>query len=940
MIAFVEPLVLLGLLALPLLWALSLAARGGLPRYVRASARFWLSLLTRSAIIAALVLALAGVQLVLPAHDISVMFLLDTSDSVPLTERARAEDYVEQALSALPPDQQAGVVFFGEQAYLGRAPAFERTLPRLAGLPGGARTNIADAAQLALALLPAQGQRRLVLLSDGGQNAGDAQAAAALAGARGVPIDVVPLSTARAGTDVQITGMGLPPAAREGQRLALTLVVSSNITATGTLVVRADGNEVLRRELALLPGQRTLTEQLEPAPTGFNRFRAQIEVQGDVLPQNNAADGFTRVGGQPQVLLVEGVADAARNLHDALVAARFGVATISPSSAPTTIAGLSRYEAVALVDVPLHALPAATADLLPTYVRELGRGLAMIGGTRSFGAGGYAGTKIEDLLPVRVDPRPELQAPPVSLVIVIDISGSMSAWDAGVVKAKLAADGAAQIAAQLRPEDELTVIPFDSVARNPIGPLPGTQSDEIISRLRKMGPGARGITIFSALSDAARYLRASSSPLRHLITITDGDDTTEKEGGLELVNQLNAEGVSLTAISVGKGRDVAFIQDMAGAGGGRFFLVEDAHTLPGILDEDAKLVMRPYLVERPFTPIPTGSDGGVLRGIPPLPTLHGYIATTPRERSQVLLKAMQDDPLLATWQVGLGRTAAWTSDFQGKWGRELVQWPSFAQFAAQLVGWLLPPPGDQRISLAAHAAGGQLVLSAGLQGDDGQPRSNMRLAGRLIDAAGVTQPVLLQKIGPGSYRGLLPNTRPGTYQVQLTAEDEAGQPFATISGGAVVPASAEYRHVEGAGERLLSSLARVSGGRVDPPAAEIFAATSPSVGRAQEVWQPLLLLALLLLPLDIAVRRVRLSGMRSWAAESWGVLRLLGWQGLYRWVRGVRAKRVAAPIDLARLSDEELRRLHHELKEQARLRALAKGLGAKRMDKEGRPIDD
>ncbi len=39
---------------------------------------------------------------------------------------------------------------------------------------------------------------------------------------------------------------------------------------------------------------------------------------------------------------------------------------------------------------------------------------------------------------------------------------------------------------------------------------------------------------------------------------------------------------------------------------------------------------------------------------------------------------------------------------------------------------------------------------------------------------------------------------------------------------------------------------------------------------------PLLLLALLLLPLDIGLRRVRLSGTRSWAAESWGVLKLLG----------------------------------------------------------------
>ena len=71
---------------------------------------------------------------------------------------------------------------------------------------------------------------------------------------------------------------------------------------------------------------------------------------------------------------------------------------------------------------PTTSRRCAERDAKRTIAREYGwrgPGGCGAGGTRSFGAGGYAGTKIEELLPVRVDPRPELQAPPVSLVIVI-----------------------------------------------------------------------------------------------------------------------------------------------------------------------------------------------------------------------------------------------------------------------------------------------------------------------------------------------------------------------------------------------------------------------------------------------------------------------------------------------------------------------------------------
>jgi len=50
----------------------------------------------------------------------------------------------------------------------------------------------------------------------------------------------------------------------------------------------------------------------------------------------------------------------------------------------------------------------------------------------------------------------------------------------------------------------------------------------------------------------------------------------------------------------------------------------------------------------------------------------------------------RDDPLLAQWQYGLGRSVAWTSDSTAKWARNWLGWKGFSQFFSQLVGWTFP----------------------------------------------------------------------------------------------------------------------------------------------------------------------------------------------------------------------------------------------------------
>jgi hypothetical protein len=244
-----------------------------------------------------------------------------------------------------------------------------------------------------------------------------------------------------------------------------------------------------------------------------------------------------------------------------------------------------------------------------------------------------------------------------------------------------------------------------------------------------------------------------------------------------------------------------------------------------------------------------------MRGFEQSPQLKGYVITTPRQTSQVLLATPRGDPLLVAWQYGLGHGLAWTSDFKGRWATDWIGWNQFPRFSAQLLGWLLPTPGAQNLTLQASSSGAELVLRAQAQDSRGQPQTGLTLVGRMLAADGSSVEIALRETELGQYRAVVSDARPGAYLVQLVGQDALGQPFGAVTAGAVVPQSAEYG-VDGANVALLETLASRTGGRMNLAPAAAFDATLGSQGAVREIGLPLLWLALLLLPFDIALRRL------------------------------------------------------------------------------------
>ena len=856
-LSFVYPEMLWLLAPLGGLWALALAA----PRRL-SPARFYGSLALRSALVACLVLAVAGVQLRQPVDDLTTVFLLDGSDSVAPSARAQAETFIQEALQAMRPGDRAAVVLFGGNALVERAPSELARLSRITAVPVASRTNIAEAIQLGLALFPADTQKRLVLLSDGGENAGSALAAAGRAAARGVPIAIVDLAMATDAPEAMVTALAAPAHARHGQDVTLDAVVTSSVPQTVVLTLVGEAGALQSTRIALVSGENRARFVVRAAGGGFQRYSVRLAAPADLQPANNEATAMIQVQGPPRLLLVAPDPADAAGLASALAATRMAPEVVTPEAMPADLAGLSAYEAVVLVNTPARSLPIGAMAALPGYVRDLGKGLLMVGGDASFGVGGYGRTPVEEAMPVYMDVRDREERPDLALVFVIDKSGSMDAchcagpdggasdvWAGAERKVDIAKQAVADAAATLGERDTIGVVTFDRAAYNSLPATRGASLAQVTTALAPVLP--RGSTnVREGLLAAQRMLAQVDARLKHLVLLTDGWGT----GGnsLDLAEELRAQGVTLSVVAAGGG-SAGYLEQLAVAGGGRYYDVAHMAEVPQIFVQETITTVGNYIVERPFTPVAV-AQSPVLAGIGGLPTLYGFNGSTLKASARPVLLSDDGQPLLATWQYGLGRSAAWLSDARGQWAAEWLAWAQFPRFAAQLAEWLLPVRGGQQTTTEVGVSGGETTvrLSVGA----GSPAEGIPLAvtATVVGPDGARASLDLRQTAPGVYQGSTASPAPGTYVVQVAGRD-GERVLLQETAGLVVPYSAEYGPAGGDRELLLE-LAALTGGAAMADGAEAFAPTGGSATRTREVGLPLLALALALLPFDILIRRV------------------------------------------------------------------------------------
>ncbi len=857
---FSAPIFLVLLLLLPLTFYLSWGSGG--TRVRRA-----LSLFLRSVILLCLIFALAGLELVRGGDSLAVVFLLDVSDSMPDDAILAGQAYIREALQAMGADDQAALVVFGADALVERPMSGGKDLPALSSAPVSNQTDLAEAIQLGLALFPAGYARRMVILSDGAETTGDALAAARYAAASGAQIVVVPF-VSEVSAEALISKVEAPAHLRSGENFTLDISVQATQPMRAVLRVLAGDRVVYQATHELRKGLQTFSLPLTAQETGFVSYQAQIIPEGwrDAYYQNNRLHAFSQVEGPPRALLIAPPAgetlpdgetrpDEAALLVQALSAADYEIDLRAPALLPSDLTSLAQYAVVVLADVPARDLTQSQMEALRSYVRDLGGGLVAIGGPTSYGVGGYYNTPLEDALPVNMQIKDQLRRPQLTMVFIIDHSGSMGETSGGATKLELAKEAAARSVELLFPADRVGVIAFDDTASwvVPITPLQDSQS--VVNKIAGIQVGG-GTDIYAGLLAMSKVLPQDPAKVKHVILLTDGG--ADPAGIPELVKKLYEEnGVTLS--TVGVGNDAApFLKDLAELGGGRYHFTNDPVSIPSIFTEETTLASRSYIVEETFYPALVNSSP-ILANIYGLPPLRGYVATSAKDFARVILQSPKGDPILATWQYGLGRAAAFTSDASGRWAADWARSEIFPTFWAQALGFALndSPGGALQTTVETRGEIARMLLDARELG--GAFLNGYQIEANVVPPRGETQTIVFTQTAPGRYESEFKPQEQGVYLFRFSGKKDGAEDSAPIAGttGWVLSYSPEYARLQPDPDLLLR-LAELADGQVASPVpADAFKHDLPSSARAAQPFAPvLLLLAALLFPLDVAARRV------------------------------------------------------------------------------------
>lgn len=800
---FSEPIWLLLLLPLGAWFFLRSGARNTAGRYGAAAAAF-------------LILALANPMFVWRDQYGTVLVLVDHSSSVGAAGAQALEEQLQLIRKSKPAGWRLGVVGFASSAQTVLALGEEHLRPVV--FRSRNYSNLAAALEAADEMLPAGGAARVVVLSDGVWSGADPLRAAERLAARGVCVDYRHLAPA-AGGDVYVDSFHAPLRVNPGELFRLTAWIN-------TPAAREVGFRLLRNGAVLSEGRRECLagrsrfEWFERAGAGgVNEYELHLlPGGGDAVEGNNLARALVEVDAQKPVLLLSRQPDSA--FYRVLADSGLQVVQSLPGERSLTMTELSRFCGVILEDIPAADLGLRTMNNLAAWVRTQGGGLLMSGGRRSFGAGGYYKSPLEEVLPLSLELRREHRKFSMAVVVTLDRSGSMQmTTPSGHTKMSLAARATSEVYDILNANDEMgviavdtaphTVVEFAQISRMPLGTR---------SRILSMGSQGGGIFVYEALYAATRMLaEKSTAGARHIILFADAADSEEPGAYVDLLNKCTQAGITVSVVGLGteSDPDAGLLKDVARLGGGQIYFTVNAEDLPRIFAEDTLVMSRSSFVEEPagvgFLPQVGMLAAAEWKGF----SFGGYNLCYARPGAVVA--AQTDDelraPVVAFWPVGLGRVLCYTGEINGKYTGDFAGYAQAGDLLVTLARWTVAADRLNRHDFAVTQSlerGGMTVklhLDPARGASFGaQPVLNLLSEDMGISAQSVSLP--LEWSGPDSLSITVPLEDERTTLSTLNVPGHGSFPLAP----ACLPYSPEFSGgVSGA--RELAALAGVGGGR-------------------------------------------------------------------------------------------------------------------------------
>lgn len=845
-----------------------------------------LAIALRCLLLILLAFALAEMHARKSEDRLTVLFVWDRSLSVPpeYDDRGdnvrdqRMRDFINDAVAKRGPgkeDDRVGLVVFGRQPRLELPPGavpnlrFQKIQSRL----DDTYTDIAAAIKLALASFPEGAGKRIVLVSDGNENLGNAEEQARIAKQNGVQIDVVPVAGGhRNMNEVLVERVDAPAITEKDSRLPMRVLVRSHhpqivagklqlyknslnmkLAADAKADTVFESKLIMESEVKLRYGLNAfnITQpgaakddayiyEVKFVPNRVENERGlvlQRDFAGDRV-ENNRASVSVMARGQRAVLLLEPEVGDHKLLADRLrqVKSSLKVVPISadpeknqlPRNAEELALVLSKFDGIVVANVPADYLDETQQKVMRSLVHDQGVGLIAIGGPQAYGAGGWQNTELEKALPVVSELKSMKIEGKSGLVLIMHASemAEGNAWQRKIAKLAIEKLSPMDMIGQLHYSHQTGRhewwIPFQDV---------GVNRGRLMNLVDTMQPGDMP-DVDPALIKAYNELTTREYALgtKHIIFISDGDHW---DASVRLLDKIRAAKITMTTVCITT-HGQAEIQKMgfvAQRTGGRAYHVKDPSELPAIYIKETRLVSQAFTHEKLFQPRLLDKFGPT-EGINELEPLHGFNRTSKRS-SPLVTVAIETPkigeykfPILAHWQYGLGKSIAFMSDARtqpgGKayWDRDWANAPLYTKVWEQSVDWVLRAvETGKHLQIHTEHRDGKIRVTVEARDAEKRPLTDLKFKSAITSPSfkgpeGQRKDLRFEQKNSGVYEAEFGADEVGSYFINVLAEwEENGKKMSDgIRAGVSIPYSPEFAEME-SNPTLLEKLRQITGGK-------------------------------------------------------------------------------------------------------------------------------
>lgn len=810
-------------------------------RQMRYRGRFYLAV--RMVCVGMLLLALFGVTVNKRDAANTTIFLVDISNSNEQNLTAM-EEYLNETLRRMPKENRYGIVTFGKNSLVEQFLTEENHFSQIMSMPDKTATNFEDAMFRALAMIPANGAGRVVVLTDGMETKGDITNAASALVSGQIELLAMVYDVER-GQDAYVENVELPSYLYQGDAYSMTVTVESNYETDAQIQIWMGTMQTDAYDVHLNRGTNRFQFRQQVRGESVESFEVKVAAAGDTCAENDSYHAYSVVDSVPKTLLVSGINEDSSQYENLLRSANCNYQTVSAINAPATLEGLLEFKSIILDNVYLSDLPEGFLDHIETYVKDYGCGLICCGGDDSFALGGYRESVLETVLPVDMELRGVDEIPTTAMIMVVDHSGSMSSYAGdGATNLDLAITAAETAVDQMRSTDYVGVIAFDDKYDWVVEPTIASDKEGIKAQIETIREGG-GTTIQPSLWAALKGVKDCDADIRHVILLTDGQG--ESRNYSELTSAYTDAKVTLSTVAVGEDSDARLLEQIAEDCGGRYYYSDMASEIPKIFAQEVFLSGDTYLQNGVFALAVKNSE--ITKGLfeAGWPSIYGYVSATPKNSSNVLIASEKDDPVLTVMQYGLGHTVAWNTDVTNEWTAGFAGKDDYVQLWKRVIDYSAGNAAIGEDSVDVTTAGGStgVIYHASDYGEQ------TKVEAVYTDPEGNTQTAPLQATAPGRFEAKLDTDITGIYNLSVRRIDD-GSVTNAVTTAAAVQYSDEYKF--GVSTSAFTGFVERYGKMLTPE--DTFWQQRKSAAKERyELAKWLILLAILWFVMDIAFRR-------------------------------------------------------------------------------------